>query len=190
MKKERLKISGCAVCTAHSWHQENASEKVFPAVILTPVAGKIPNRRIIPRFIALEQMIIPDSGDLYAMCFQTNRFFDEIGNVVDWINGNRVATYELQQVKAMLGEPAIFEIEGKESLEVQESITSEGCIGQCDYPNCSPQGCVRVEKMKFMAQYEFFKRRARLKHHVADSGEVSPEEYNEWAKKNLKSGYE
>lgn len=43
MSTERLKISGWAICTAHSWHVENASEQVFPAVIIQPLAGRIPN---------------------------------------------------------------------------------------------------------------------------------------------------
>lgn len=190
MSMERLKISGWAVCTAHSWHVENASEKVFPAVILRPLAGRIPNRRIIPRFIALDQFILPDMGELYAMCFQTNRYFSEIGNVVDWIKISRITIDEFQELKVKLGEPFVFEIDDNEDRDISENIKHDGCSENCNFPSCSVVTCIRFEKKRFIEQYKFFKQRARVKYHAIDSGELSPEEFSDWAKKNLKSGYE
>lgn len=189
MSTERLKISGWAICTAHSWHVENASEQVFPAVIIQPLAGRIPNKRIIPRFLAVSQMMVPDYGDLYLMTYRSNRYFDEIGIEIDWTSGNRLTHEEFEKVKAGFGEPEVFQINEQLTYE-NVLLDPKGCLTDCDFQRCSLPGCISKEKNRFLSQYGFFRDRARVKNYMAQSGEMSPEEHREWIKKNMRSGYE
>jgi hypothetical protein len=155
MENPNDKIIGHAFCTIHSLQMEKSDLTTFPTIYFNPIAGKIPNKRIVPGFIASAQCLLPDVGDYHLMQYKANKYFDEVGIQIDWISIGRLTKAELEQVKQEFGEPGIFFIEDP----IINTITQQDCVRQCNFPRCSEPGCIRLEKLRFQKQYEFFRNR-------------------------------
>lgn len=78
-------------------------------VILTPIAGKCPSKRVIAGSLALTQGFVP--GDVVAVSFTEGQRDEEYGRQFSFTNVGRLTTMEALGAVAQFGNPEIVDVE-------------------------------------------------------------------------------
>jgi hypothetical protein len=89
-------------------------------IILTPIAGKCPSKRVISGSLALTQGFVP--GDVVAVSFTEGEVDVDYGRQFGFTNMGRLTTMETLGVVAQFGNPEIVDVEGDSKPEPKADI--------------------------------------------------------------------
>lgn len=102
-------------------------------IILTPIAGKCPSKRVIAGSLALTQGFVP--GDVVAVSFTEGQRDEEYGRQFNFTNMGRLSTLETLGALSQFGNPEIVDVEddnlstaapttpAEKAAEMQENTT-------------------------------------------------------------------
>ncbi len=138
-------LNGLAVCSIT--HQEWADDegKQYKGILMTPIAGKIPNKRILytPFLAGLENSL---NGDCYLMSFYETKIHAKFGRRFQWISLGNIKNSEIPLFIKEIGLPSIFNVENMTTLSIEET------------------NCLVKEKIRYEVEIKYFKARAHSKH--------------------------
>lgn len=108
-------FSGLAVCSVTHLECNDERGKLFKGILLSPIAGKIPNKRILypPFFPDLEKSL---DGDFFLMSFYETQKHEKLGRRFQWTSIPNFQNSDLQLFIKELGPSVIVDVKDDAGL--------------------------------------------------------------------------
>ncbi|MCB0649257.1 MAG: hypothetical protein KDC52_15015 [Ignavibacteriae bacterium] len=140
------KLSGLALCKAKHIEWTGDDGMNYDGMLMTPLAGKIPHKRIlyIPFLSGIE---IETDGNYYLISFLEMDQDVKLGRQFQWLNGGKVEEKDLQIFIQKLGPPAVINAENGHKIREEKND-------------------LEMAKLIFETERKYFKWKAHLRHLV------------------------
>jgi hypothetical protein len=137
--------SNLSICSALQMEWDALDGKHYKAFLVTPIAGKIPSKRLLPTLYFPDMGKFRD-GDFLLLSFYEAGFVENLGQLFKWTVIFKIEKPDLLSLIKDIGPPAIMNADKMTSLYLEENDFLE------------------KEKLRFEAETKYYKAEAYKKH--------------------------
>ena len=138
-------FTGVALCSISHLEWIGRNGKPFSGILLSPIAGKIPSKRILfPRFFS--ELDKSQDGETFVFSFYESRIIEEVGRQFSWTVIPFFKKSEFPKLIKDLGTPKIINVDYSTASQVNNEDTLEQAM------------------TTYELEINFFKAKARQRH--------------------------